>query len=190
MGQPSLRARYQHRQTALELEQSARLDECLACRLRSDQRIRQNFCRRAGPRNDSARCLHRQTRLAHRRLSSARNRRHFAGQIAFLRPHDGNARRQSRQFSLAFSTSADKPRNSGQTDPHYGYDINSAQIVEKDGVVFYGTKNGLVLALNSKTGDILWEHKIGNTIIHTLAPLSAHRVVATDFDGKTTLLEN
>jgi outer membrane protein assembly factor BamB len=91
---------------------------------------------------------------------------------------------------LAFSTSATKPEKLWSTDPHYGYDINSAQILERDGVVFYGSKNGLVLALNAKNGDILWEHKLGNTILHTLAPLSAHRVVATDFDGKTTLLEN
>jgi outer membrane protein assembly factor BamB/predicted phosphodiesterase len=91
---------------------------------------------------------------------------------------------------LAFSSEAGKPEKLWQTDPHYGYDINSAQIVEKDGTVFYGTKNGLVLALNPKTGDILWQHKLGNTIVHTLAPISARRVVATDFDGKTTLLEN
>lgn len=91
---------------------------------------------------------------------------------------------------VAFATKPDAPTKLWQTDPHYGYDINSAQIIEKDGVVFYGTKNGLVLALDAKTGDIRWQHKLGNTIIHTLAPLSAHRVVATDFDGKTTLLEN
>ena len=90
----------------------------------------------------------------------------------------------------AFSTAANKPEKLWQTDPHIGYDINSAQIVEKDGVVFYGSKNGIVLALNAKTGDILWQHKLGNTIVHTVVPISAHRVVATDFDGKTTLLEN
>jgi outer membrane protein assembly factor BamB len=91
---------------------------------------------------------------------------------------------------LAFSSDADKPQKLWQTDPHIGYDINSAQIVEKDGVVFYGSKNGVVLALDAKTGKILWQHKLGNTIVHTLAPLSNRRVVATDFDGKTTLLEN
>jgi outer membrane protein assembly factor BamB/predicted phosphodiesterase len=91
---------------------------------------------------------------------------------------------------LAFSAAAEKPQKLWQTDPHIGYDINSAQIVEKDGVVFYGSKNGVVLALDAKAGKILWQHKLGNTIVHTLAPLSARRVVATDFDGKTTLLEN
>ncbi|MGZ5567743.1 MAG: outer membrane protein assembly factor BamB family protein [Limisphaerales bacterium] len=90
----------------------------------------------------------------------------------------------------AFSTAANKPEKLWQTDPHIGYDINSAQIVEKDGVVFYGSKNGVVLALNAKTGDILWQHKLGNTIVHTVVPISARRVVATDFDGKTTLLQN
>jgi outer membrane protein assembly factor BamB len=91
---------------------------------------------------------------------------------------------------VAFSTSANEPEKLWESDAHIGYDHNSAQIVEKNGVVFYGTKNGLVLALNAKTGGILWQHKIGNTIVHTLVPLSKRRVLATDFDGKTTLLEN
>ncbi|MDB6056977.1 MAG: WD40-like repeat protein [Verrucomicrobiales bacterium] len=90
----------------------------------------------------------------------------------------------------AFSTTANKPEKLWETNPHIGYDHNSAQIVEKDGVVFYGSKNGVVVALNAKTGEILWQHKLSNSIINTLAPLSARRVVATDFNGKTTLLEN
>jgi outer membrane protein assembly factor BamB/predicted phosphodiesterase len=91
---------------------------------------------------------------------------------------------------LAFSTTANQPEKLWQTNPQIGYDHNSAQIVEKDGVVFYGSKNGVVVALNGKTGKILWEHKIGNTIVNTLAPTSAREVVATDVDGKTTLLAN
>jgi outer membrane protein assembly factor BamB/predicted phosphohydrolase len=71
----------------------------------------------------------------------------------------------------------------------YGYDIDPSMPVEKDGVLFFGTKNGLIYALNGMTGDVLWKHRIGETIVHTLVPLSAHRLVASDLDGKLVYLE-
>ena len=64
----------------------------------------------------------------------------------------------------------------------------AAMLVEKDGVVFYGTKNGLLLALDAKTGGIQWQHKIGVGVVNTVTPLSANEVLATDFDGKVTLV--
>lgn len=36
-----------------------------------------------------------------------------------------------------------------------GYDINLAMPVEKDGVVFYGTKNGLLLAPDGRVSLVL-----------------------------------
>jgi len=75
------------------------------------------------------------------------------------------------------------------TDMQFGYDINSAQLVEKDSVLFYGTKNGLLIALNSSTGDILWKHKAGVTILNTVTPLDSNSVLLNDLDGKTMLIE-
>lgn len=97
--------------------------------------------------------------------------------------------RSMNNFFYAFSTAADHPQKLWETDAQFGYDINSAMLIEKDGVVFYGTKNGLVFALSSATGAIHWQHKIGAGLVNTLAPLSADRVLATDFDGTVVLLE-
>ena len=71
----------------------------------------------------------------------------------------------------------------------FGYDINSGMLVEKDGVVFYGTKNSLLLALDAKTGALKWQHKLGTGVMNTFVPLNASGVLATDFDGKVTLVE-
>ncbi len=91
---------------------------------------------------------------------------------------------------FAYSTAASTEQFTWITDCKYGYDIDPSMPQEKDGVVFFGTKNGLVFALDGKSGTILWEHKIGNTIVNTVAPIDAHRVVVTDFDGRVILLEN
>jgi outer membrane protein assembly factor BamB len=60
--------------------------------------------------------------------------------------------------------------------------------VEKDGIVFFGTKNGLVYALDGRTGVVRWKYKIGVTIVNTPLPISAREVVVTDLDGRIALL--
>jgi outer membrane protein assembly factor BamB len=74
-------------------------------------------------------------------------------------------------------------------DAHFGYDINSAMLVERDGVLFYGTKNGLLLAIDGKTGALLWEHKLGVTVLNTVVPLSGSDVLVSDVDGKVTSIQ-
>jgi outer membrane protein assembly factor BamB/predicted phosphodiesterase len=76
------------------------------------------------------------------------------------------------------------------THAGFGYDIDPSMPHEAGGRVFFGTKNGLVFALNGKTGAIVWSHKISNTIVNTVAPVDAHRVVVTDFDGTVMLLSD
>ena len=92
---------------------------------------------------------------------------------------------------MLLSTGGGKRRKWRGAGPEaaFGYDINSAMLVEKEGVVFYGTKNGLLYALDCRSGAVKWEHKIGPGLINTVLPLSATQILTTDFDGKVTLIE-
>ncbi len=74
------------------------------------------------------------------------------------------------------------------TNCKFGYDISSAQIVEKDGAIFYPTKNGMIYSLDSETGKILWQHKSTNGLINTITPLTNNKFITTDFDGKVNLI--
>jgi glucose dehydrogenase len=70
---------------------------------------------------------------------------------------------------------------------HVHYDINSAMLVENEGVLYYGTKNGLLLAIDPRSGTLLWEHKLGVTVLNTVVPLEdVNEVVVSDMDGKIT----
>jgi len=91
-------------------------------------------------------------------------------------------------FIYAFSTASSAPQKLWELNAGFGYDINSAMLAEKDGVVFYGTKNSLLLAVDAKTGALLWQHKVGVGVMNTVAPLNAQEALATDFDGKVTLV--
>jgi outer membrane protein assembly factor BamB len=54
--------------------------------------------------------------------------------------------------------------------------------------VFFGTKNGLVYALEGRTGAVRWKYRIGVTVVNTPVPISAKQVVFTDLDGRIVLL--
>ena len=92
-------------------------------------------------------------------------------------------------FIYALSTSAANPEKLWEINAGFGYDINSAMLAEKDGVVFYGTKNDLLMALDARTGAIKWEHKLGSGVMNTVVALSSTQVLTTDFDGKVALVE-
>ncbi len=90
---------------------------------------------------------------------------------------------------LAFSTKAAHPEKLWALDARklFNYDINSAMLMEKNGELYYGTKNGLLLAIDPRSGTLLWEHKLGVTVLNTVVPLDEpDEVVVADVDGKIT----
>jgi len=96
--------------------------------------------------------------------------------------------RTTQDIVAAISTAADTPEPVWETNAGFGYDINSAMLVEKDGVVFYGTKNGLLIALDAVTGAVEWKYRVGVALLNTVTPLSGREVVVTDFDGRVSLV--
>jgi len=104
------------------------------------------------------------------------------GRRVYIRTTDGKI--------AALDPAADDAKALWETAGLFGYDINSAQLVEKDGVVFYGTKDGLLLALDGATGALKWKHRVGVTLLNTVTPLSAREVVVTDLDGHVTLVSS
>jgi outer membrane protein assembly factor BamB/predicted MPP superfamily phosphohydrolase len=97
--------------------------------------------------------------------------------------------RAMQDYVYGFSTAGASPKKLWQAKPGFGYDINSAMMVEKDGAVFYGTKNGLIFSLDARTGSARWEHRLGEALVNTVVPLSARQLLATDADGTVALLE-
>ena len=97
--------------------------------------------------------------------------------------------RAMNDFFCAFSTSTSDPDKVWELNAGFGYDINSAMLVEKDGVLFYGTKNDVLIALDAKIGILKWEHKLGTGVMNTVVPLSSTEVLTTDFDGTVALIE-
>lgn len=72
----------------------------------------------------------------------------------------------------------------------FGYEIAPNMPQEKEGVLYFGTKNGLVIAIDKIKLEVLWKFKMGNSVINTVAPIDNHRVVISNGDGEVMLLNS
>ena len=89
---------------------------------------------------------------------------------------------------VCYSAKGDSPKQLWASDLAFGYEHAPSMQVEKDGVMYGSTKNGLMFALDAKTGEILWKHKVGNSLISTLTPLDGNSVYFTATGGEVGLL--
>lgn len=89
---------------------------------------------------------------------------------------------------LAYSTTSEQPQILWKTKADYGFDDNESPIAEKDGVVYFTFHNGEIIAANSNTGKILWEHRLGTVMLNGATPINKNEVVVSDVDGKIELL--
>ena len=72
----------------------------------------------------------------------------------------------------------------------YGYDIAPSMLQSIAGRVFFGTKNGLIIAFDEISGTLHWKHKFGNTLINTVTPLDGNRLLISNMDGQVALLKD
>jgi outer membrane protein assembly factor BamB/predicted phosphodiesterase len=89
---------------------------------------------------------------------------------------------------VCFATKGDTPVQLWASNVGFGYEHAPSMPVEKEGVVFGSTKGGLIFALDALTGDVLWKHKIGNSLISTVVPLSKNKLLFTATGGEIGLL--
>ncbi len=83
----------------------------------------------------------------------------------------------------ALSTTGAAPEVVWGVHAGFGYEINSSQLREKEGVLFCTTKNGVLLALDGKTGKVLWTFNEDVVIAHTPVPISGKRVLFSNVLG-------
>jgi outer membrane protein assembly factor BamB len=84
---------------------------------------------------------------------------------------------------VALDARVNTPSVVWKTSATYGYDHNPSMMAERQGILVFGTKNGLLHGVDAKTGKVLWRHKIGNSIINTVNIISKNECVLTTSEG-------
>ena len=90
---------------------------------------------------------------------------------------------------VCYATQGKAPQKIWASNVGFGYEHAPSMPQEKGGVVYGSTKEGLIFALEAKTGKVLWKHKIGNSLISTVVPLSGKEVLFTATSGEVGLLK-
>jgi len=97
--------------------------------------------------------------------------------------------RTMRDSLIAVNAESDEGEDLWTLHAGFGYDINASMPVEHEGVLFFGTMRGVLIAVDAGQGTLLWKHRVGPSPINTVTPLTRRQVLCTDFDGMVTLVE-
>jgi outer membrane protein assembly factor BamB len=90
---------------------------------------------------------------------------------------------------VAFRTNAGKADLAWKMHVGYGYEHAPSMLVEKGGKVFFGTRNGVVYAIDPSNQSISWAYKIDNSMVNTVNVLGSRKLIASTMDGKVVLLD-
>ncbi len=83
----------------------------------------------------------------------------------------------------AFSSRARAQLLAWRTVTGAGYEIAPTPIVEHNGMVLMPTTAGTVYAIDRKSGEVAWAHKLSEALITGICPAGKRRIVVTALDG-------
>lgn len=90
---------------------------------------------------------------------------------------------------VAYATNRMPQHPSWKMNCGFGYEHVPSMLIENNGKVYFGTRNGVVYAIDPKQQKISWAHKIDNSMVNTLRVLDNNQLLVSTMDGKVTLLE-
>jgi outer membrane protein assembly factor BamB/predicted phosphodiesterase len=85
---------------------------------------------------------------------------------------------------VVYAASRDKQWAAWKMHCGFGYEHVPSMLIEKEGKVYFGTRNGVVYCIDPKEKKIIWQYKIDNSMVNTVNVMSSKRVVAATMDGK------
>lgn len=91
---------------------------------------------------------------------------------------------------VAYATSREKQAAAWKMNCGFGYEHVPSMLVEKDGLVFFGTRNGVVYCIDPSRQKIIWAHKIDNSMINTVRVINKNQIIVSTMDGKVVFLES
>ncbi len=89
---------------------------------------------------------------------------------------------------VAFFTGREAPQLAWKMHAGYGYEHTPSMLIERKGTVYFGTKNGVVYAIDPSQQTIRWKYKIDNSMVNTVQVFGDQYLLASTMDGKVVLL--
>lgn len=91
---------------------------------------------------------------------------------------------------VAFNTNKEKPDVAWKFFAGFGYEHTPSMLIEKNGSLFFGTRNSVIYALSLMPNPhINWAYKIDNSMVNTINVLDDMNIIAATMDGKVALIK-
>lgn len=91
---------------------------------------------------------------------------------------------------FVFSANSNEFKLIKAIDCKFGYEIAPSMPQEKEGVIYFGTKNGLVYAIDKIKLEVIWKFKTGVGLVNTVSAVNKNKVIISNSDGEVILLES
>jgi len=88
-----------------------------------------------------------------------------------------------------FATGRQQQKAAWKLNAGYGYEHTPSMLIEREGNVFFGTRNGVVYAIDTMQKKIAWSYKIDNAMVNTVNVINKKNIIASTMDGKVVLLQ-
>ncbi|HMK24432.1 MAG TPA: PQQ-binding-like beta-propeller repeat protein [Chitinophagaceae bacterium] len=90
---------------------------------------------------------------------------------------------------VAYVTSREKQSAAWKLNCGFGYEHVPSMLIEKEGQVFFGTRSGVVYCIDPVKQQVVWAHKIDNSMVNTVKVLDKNNIIASTMDGKVVFLQ-
>ena len=110
----------------------------------------------------------------------------FKVRESFGRSADGKTVYAKTMDGLLIAVEPGKPEFTlrGQCDLKFGYEHAPCPVLEANGVVYAGSRSGVIAAVDAATGALLWTYKVGTTSVNSFTDAPSGDVYATLLEGK------
>ncbi len=90
---------------------------------------------------------------------------------------------------VAYTASKDKQTATWELHCGFGYEHVPSMLIEKDGLVYFGTKSGVVYCISPAEQKTVWAHKIDNSMVNTVRVIEKNQLIVSTMDGKLVFLQ-
>lgn len=91
---------------------------------------------------------------------------------------------------VCYKATAAEAQELWATNCGFGYEHASSMMPVTDGTMYSSTKDGLIMALDDRNGNIKWMYKVGGSLVNTVTPVDKRHLVTTSTDGDIVMLES
>jgi outer membrane protein assembly factor BamB/Icc-related predicted phosphoesterase len=88
----------------------------------------------------------------------------------------------------AFHTTTDTFSLAWSVDCGFGYEIGPSPLVEKGGLIFVPTHQGILYAVDKARQKVAWVHKLSHGLVNPVLPLDNGSLIISTMDGKIARL--